>query len=96
MPGRVGDLQPRAVGRGDGQVARLHGLLRLAMIAPVKQVSLGPHAGLLVEHAHEILDGLLGPLGADPFLVLLQFVGRGLVVLIEHAGVEVQAGIERR
>ena len=63
------------------------------MVAPVKHVRLGPHSGLLVEHADEILDGLLGALGVDPLLVLFQLVGRGLVVLVKHAGIEVQAGM---
>ena len=53
----------------------------------------GRTPGQLAEQADEVLHRLLGALGGHALLVFLQLVGRGLVVLVEHAGVEVQAGV---
>ncbi len=50
---------------------------RLAMVAAVEDLRVGQHAGNLVEHADEVFDRLLGPLGGDLRLLLLQVVGGG-------------------
>ena len=59
----------------------------------MEHVRLGSDAGRLVQHADEVLDGLLGALGGHALAVLLQVVGRLLVVLIEDARRNLQAGV---
>ncbi len=55
----------------------------------------GTDAGDLVEHAHEVLDRLPGPDRGDLLALLLQVVGRRLIVLVEHALGDVDAGVRR-
>ena len=51
------------------------------------------HPRDFVGDAHKLFDRFLGPLGVDDLLVLFEFIGRWLVVLVEHPGIDVEAGV---
>ena len=89
----VGDFDALPFGSGNRQVAGSHRLFGLAMVSPIEQVRHGKHAGDFVGDADKIFDRLLGPLRVDLLLIFLELVGGRLVVLVQHARIDIHAGI---
>ena len=88
-----GKFGPPTFRRADRQRSRSNRLHRLAIVAAMKQLRLGNMRRRLGEHAQEFFRRFFGPDGADAFVEFLEIVGRRLVVLIQHAFRDVDAGM---
>ena len=79
------------LGAGHLEVGGANLSLRLPVVAAVEDARDGEMAGRLLENVKEILDRLPGPDRRDLFSQGLELVSGRLVVLVEHAGGDVDA-----